>query len=57
MLSRRLVETYNLAVEVVLLHHHDVDTLWVTEGEETKSSRATSSRVAHDSAFTNFAEL
>jgi hypothetical protein len=51
------MNTYNFAVEIVLLHHDDVDALGVTEGEEAETSRATGSRVTHDSAFAHFAEL
>jgi hypothetical protein len=32
--------TYDLAIEVVLLHHDGVDALGVAEGEETEASRA-----------------
>jgi hypothetical protein len=51
------VKTYNLAIEIVLLHHHDVDALGVTEGEKAETSRAAGSRVTHDGAFADFAEL
>lgn len=30
--------TYDLAIEKVLLDHHDVDAFGISEGEETKAS-------------------
>lgn len=51
------VQTYDLAVQVVLLHHDSVDALWVLEGEETETARAPACAVAHDRAFYDFAKL
>ncbi len=49
--------TYNLAIEVVLLNHDDINCLGIFECQETKSSGAASGAVAHDCAFENLAEL
>lgn len=49
--------TDNLPVELVFLHHDDVDGLGVSECEETETTRAASRTVTHDSAFCDFAEL
>lgn len=49
--------TYDLAVKVMLLHHHGVNTLGVPECQEAEASRAAGSRVAHDCTFTDFTKL
>lgn len=41
----------------MLLHHDDVDALWILEGEEAEASRTACGGVSHDSAFADFAEL
>jgi hypothetical protein len=53
----RIKGAHNLAVEVVLLDHDDVDRLRVLEGEEAEAARATGGAVAHNSAFHHFAKL
>lgn len=52
-----LLETYDLAIEVVLLYHDGVDAFGVSEGKEAKTSRTAGRRVAHDGTFADFTEL
>lgn len=49
--------THDFAIQIVLLHHDSVDGLRIAEGQETKSTRATSGAIAHYGAFLDFAEL
>jgi len=51
------VNAYNLAVEVVFLHHDCVDALRILEGKKPKTSRAASGGVAHDGALADLTEL
>jgi hypothetical protein len=50
-------DTHDLAVQVVLLHHDDVDGLGVLEGEEAEAAGAAGGAVAHNGAFHHLAEL
>lgn len=53
----RPAHTYDFAIEIVFLHHDDVDTLGVLERQKAEASRAASSRVTHDGTFADLAEL
>ena len=48
---------HNLAVEVVLLDHDNVDRLGVLEGEKAEATRAAGGAVPHDGAFYHLAKL
>lgn len=41
----------------MLLDHDSIDSLGVTESQETEATRTASSAVTHNGAFLNFAEL
>ena len=41
----------------MLLHHHCVDDLWVSEGQKAEAAGATSGAVSHDRAFDYLAVL
>ena len=53
----KILQTYQLAVERMLLDHNSVDHLWVLESEEAESARAPGGAIAHDCALDDFAEL
>ena len=50
-------KTDNLAVELVFLHHDNVDGLGVSECEETETTRTSCRTITHDSALGDFAKL
>jgi hypothetical protein len=49
--------TYDFPIQIVLLHHNNVDTLGVLEGQKPEAARTTSRAVSHDSALADLAEL
>lgn len=49
--------THNLAVKVVFLDHHNVDSLGILEGKESEATRATGGAISHNGAFYNLAVL
>jgi hypothetical protein len=51
------IRTYNLAIEIVFLDHHGVDTFGVPESEEAESTGTTGRDVAHDSTFADLSKL
>jgi hypothetical protein len=53
----KLLETHDLAIQVVLLDHDNVDRFGVLEGEEAKATRAAGGAISHDSAFHHLTEL
>lgn len=50
-------QAHDFAVEEVLFHHDDVDSLRVLEREEAESARSTCGAIAHDCAFEDLSEL
>ena len=52
-----MVFAHNLAIEVVLLDHDNVDRLGILEGEKAEASRPTGGAVPHDGAFHHLAKL
>ena len=50
-------ETYNLAIQKVLLHHDYVDSLGVLERQEAETTRSPRAAITHNCAFDNFAKL
>jgi hypothetical protein len=50
-------DTYNLAIEIMLLDHDRVYALGVPEGEKAKSTGAASRSIAHDGALADLSEL
>jgi hypothetical protein len=57
MRSESKAETYDFTIEVMLLHHDNVDTFGVFEGEKAEASGAAGGGVAHHGALADFTKL
>jgi hypothetical protein len=49
--------SYNFAIQEMLLDHDCIDCLWVFEGEKAEATRPASGAISHDGAFVNITEL
>lgn len=49
--------THDLAIKLVLLHHHNVNSLGISESQEAKATRTSCGSITHDSTLSDLTKL